>query len=323
MNGPAALFPWFLLLAGGLRVETATPDALCPDPAQVRAAVRDRLGELEGTGEWVVSYGVVHHPEEPSGDALRLELRDPRQRPRLRRELPRHGESCAAIAQAIAIVVDNFFRRPGGAEEDDDASLAARDVSQGPLPRRAPEVAATMAGAPAAPQVTAGLLLGWAAAADHAGAAVSIGARVAVLASWTAGLDASWLVAPARQALDAATIVTERSAIARASLARVWRPAAGADVWLGPELIATIDRAQAPGLAGAALQWRGGCGAGVHAGAAWWFGPNVALWLALSVDATPARLAGDFVVRGDSGPVLPPPAARAAASLGVLFAIFR
>ncbi len=39
-----------LVAAGGLRVETGTPAALCPDIGEVRRVVRERLN-VEGGGE--------------------------------------------------------------------------------------------------------------------------------------------------------------------------------------------------------------------------------------------------------------------------------
>src|SRR5205809_147541 len=70
-----------VVATGGLRVETKTPDALCPDVRQVREAVRARLGEIEGQGQWLASYTLVHRPEGLApgdvGDVVRVELRDP------------------------------------------------------------------------------------------------------------------------------------------------------------------------------------------------------------------------------------------------------
>jgi hypothetical protein len=79
------------VFAGGLRVETQTPAALCPDIGEVRRAVHDRLS-IEGAGEWLAMVDLVHRPEGEAGDVVRVELRDPASHLRLHRDLPRSGE---------------------------------------------------------------------------------------------------------------------------------------------------------------------------------------------------------------------------------------
>ncbi|HWZ88001.1 MAG TPA: hypothetical protein VNW92_04105, partial [Polyangiaceae bacterium] len=96
----------------GLAVETDSPDALCPDLATTRAAIHNRLGTLSLASEqqgWIARYTVGHAPGE-QGDFIRLELIDPTGTRRLLRELPREGESCATLSQAIALVVERYFR---------------------------------------------------------------------------------------------------------------------------------------------------------------------------------------------------------------------
>src|SRR5262245_11095015 len=124
---------WVLILtaatgAGGLRVETGTPDALCPEVGEVRRGVRDRL-KIEGTGEWLASYDLVHRPETQAGDVVRLELRDPGGRLRLSRDLPRSGESCVELAQALVLVLESFFHHPADPEERAAPPAAAVSVA--------------------------------------------------------------------------------------------------------------------------------------------------------------------------------------------------
>ena len=81
-----SLVLWALGSATGLRVETSTPDALCPDLGQVRAAARSRLGDIEADGDWNASYALIHRPDgAEAGDVVRLELHDPAGRLRLQR----------------------------------------------------------------------------------------------------------------------------------------------------------------------------------------------------------------------------------------------
>jgi hypothetical protein len=128
--------PWvaFLLQLGrGIVVETDSPDAHCPDLHQTREAVSARLGAIESTG-WRARYTIVHDQGEIPRDFVLLELTSPEGETRLRRELP-IGESCAAVADAIALVLDQHFRAllapeetervEGGTPERDEASHTA------------------------------------------------------------------------------------------------------------------------------------------------------------------------------------------------------
>src|ERR1043165_5653166 len=97
-------------VAGGLQVDTSTPDALCPDLGQVREAAQARLGDIEAEGTWRASYALIHRPDgDQTGDVVRLELRDPMGRVRLRRDLPRAGESCVSLAGALVVVLESYF----------------------------------------------------------------------------------------------------------------------------------------------------------------------------------------------------------------------
>src|SRR6185436_20802045 len=108
-----APFVGVLAIAGGLQVDTSTPDALCPDIGQVRAAAQARLGDIEAEGAWRASYALIHRPDgAESGDVVRLQLHDPTGRLRLQRDLPRAGESCAALARALVVVLESYFRHP-------------------------------------------------------------------------------------------------------------------------------------------------------------------------------------------------------------------
>src|SRR5262245_36473463 len=135
-----------LALAGGLRVETTAPDALCPDPESVRRAVGARVGQIEGSGEWRASYTIVHRPDVAGGggDVVRLELRDPAGTLRMQRDLPRSTESCLELAQAIALVLDLSFRQTAPADTSGPAAPPDRGPRTAARSRPAP---ATGAGA--------------------------------------------------------------------------------------------------------------------------------------------------------------------------------
>src|SRR5690606_25269599 len=96
----------------GLSVETGSPDALCPDLNRTREAVGRRLGALEvpsGRG-WRARYTIGHAPEGSPRDFVRLELFAPDGRVRLTRNLPLGSDSCSAMADVIALVLDRYFR---------------------------------------------------------------------------------------------------------------------------------------------------------------------------------------------------------------------
>src|ERR1700690_2695120 len=112
----------WLLLAMGLsreptefQIDTDTPDSLCPELSMTRDAVQKRLGklEVEGGGIWRGHYGTVHDPSGRHGDYVRLVIVDPSGKEQATRDFSVRGESCATLAQAIALVVEGFFRDLG------------------------------------------------------------------------------------------------------------------------------------------------------------------------------------------------------------------
>jgi hypothetical protein len=97
-----------LAVAQGLMIDTPSPDALCPDLARTRETVHARLGEV-GEGDYRAVYTIVHERGDNPKDFVRLELFESSGTVRLRRELP-IGTSCAAVADAIALVLERYFR---------------------------------------------------------------------------------------------------------------------------------------------------------------------------------------------------------------------
>jgi hypothetical protein len=105
-----------LQLNSELSVETGSPDALCPDLHQTRAAVRVRLGTLRvaaGTG-FRARYTIGHSREGSPRDFVHLELFDAAGEPKLERDLPM--QECASMAEVIALVLDRYFRSLAGPE---------------------------------------------------------------------------------------------------------------------------------------------------------------------------------------------------------------
>ncbi|HWA78138.1 MAG TPA: hypothetical protein VG937_37640 [Polyangiaceae bacterium] len=115
----------------GLVLETGSPDALCPDLAQARAAVSRRLGALEVAGRrgFRARYTVGHAPEGSPRDFVRLELFDSEGARELIRDLPMNGESCSTMAEAIALVLDRHFR---GLSPEESAVFGAGEATPEP-----------------------------------------------------------------------------------------------------------------------------------------------------------------------------------------------
>lgn len=98
--------------AGGLTLETGSPDALCPELEATREIVSRRLGSLvvEGRKGWRARYTIGHTPAGNPRDFVRLELFSPEGAVELRRDLPIAGASCGTMSEVIALVLDRYFR---------------------------------------------------------------------------------------------------------------------------------------------------------------------------------------------------------------------
>jgi hypothetical protein len=124
----ALLAALLMQLEQGIVVETDSPDAHCPDLHQTREAVNARLGTIQGRG-YRSRYTIVHAPGEIPRDFVLLELSSADGKVLLRRELP-IGESCASVAEAIALVLDQYFRALVTEEtQPDEAATQKRDDS--------------------------------------------------------------------------------------------------------------------------------------------------------------------------------------------------
>jgi hypothetical protein len=295
-----------LLAAAGLRIETATPGALCPAVASVRDAVDARLGEIEGTGEWRASYSLVHRPEGEQADVVRLELHDPAGELRLRRDLTRAGQSCTAVTQAIVLVLESFFRRTG-------------ETAVVPL-TPAEAVVATPAPAPPPargrrPVPALAVLGGWTAGPSSPTLALELSLTSLFGGTWQAGLAAAWLLAKQEQIIGSGT-ATQRSYAFRLHFDRRWQPGRVLTARVGPEIVFALDRASAP-VPGGMTSFRAAFGAGANAA----LEVRLARWLALALvaaaDYTPAAWSGEYVIENYGPPIFPPETWRFFAALGL------
>lgn len=265
------MLPLLLALNSGLIVESSSPDALCPPVKDVEEAVRGRLGSVELPEPWTLHYESVHRD---TGDYVRLELRDPSAKVELRREFSGSGESCATLAQVMAVVVERYFR--GLQSEDDSTTTSAPKLADQPPPKQRARKEF------AAPVSSHAFEIGAALTAEPAGGALlryvleRPGARALGFVAVELGVEP----------------VVDREAVLQGLAERV---SAHAGVWLGPRgwlgahsawrlgplLLARFERVGTVGLAesshGTRLVPQAGLGAGVTQ---LWTGP-----LALFVDA--------------------------------------
>jgi hypothetical protein len=302
-----------LVTAGGLRVETGTPAALCPDIGEVRRAVRERLN-VEGGGEWLASYDLVHRPDAQAGDVVRVELRDPAGRLRLRRDLPRSGESCVALAQAVALVLESFFRRPSEPGDEVGGTTA-------PGIAAAPERPAALGWGPGLD-----LLGAWAVGPSGPALAVNVWYGPGSASPWAFGVDGVWLATEQRLTIDLGAsgqaTATARSTLLRGWVARRLRVAAPVELLLGPEVVVGIDRMHPTGVPGGMSNVRAAPGAGGRAQLRLRLAPRVALSLVAALDVTPPALAGRFEIDGLSRELFPVPTIRLFVGAGLALTLF-
>ena len=321
MAANAALLLVAAIEGTGLRVETGTPAALCPDIAEVRQAVSERLN-IEGDGEWLASYDLVHRPQGESEDVVRLELRDPAGRLRLRRELPRSGASCVALAQAVAMVLETYFRHPGEPIDEGRAPVAA------PVATRAPAARDEMP-APRAPPGTglAAVLQGaWAAAPSSP--AISLGVSYGGRARWAVGIEGVWMTREQARAVELQP--GQGTGFLRGGLVHAWgairlrgsRPIEGftgfpVELLVGPEVALGIDRMRTVDVPDGRDNVRAAFGAGARGELRLWLASRATLSFLVAVDYFPRAWAGRFEIEGVSAEPFPSPEARLLLGAGI------
>lgn len=317
MTVSAALFLVAASAGAGLRVETGTPAALCPDVAEVRRTVRDRLN-VEGEGEWLASYDLVHRPGSESGDIVRLELRDPAGRLRLQRELPRAGASCVALAHAVAMVLETYFRHPG--EPIDARAAPGATVGKTSAPGARPEPPAPM---PPGTGLTAGLFGAW--TAGPSSPAVAVDLSYGGPQRWAVGIEGVLMTSEQSRGIDLAP--GQGTGFLRSTLLHAWaaiRLGGGRPVELlvGPELALGIDRMRTADVPEGRPNVRAAFGVGGRGELRMWLSARIALSLIAAADYSPRAWAGHFQIENVTAEPFSPPEARFLLGLGVGFLAF-
>ena len=313
----------------GLRIETGSPDAFCPDLATTRAAVARRLGQLvvpDGSS-FTARYTIGHAPSGTPRDFVRLELYAPDGKVQLARDLPLDGESCSTMADAIALVLDRHFRALLGREQpaapaapeqqrppEQQSSLDVRNTQPIPAPGpSAVDVGASAAEpAPGVDSFSAELTFR---DPDHP----ALGGR-ALFGLWPQGLAGVALhvgLVQDREELPGGAEVTSREWVARAFVA--WAPRlGGVDAYVGPGLRLSVAHGAGQGLPDdeAGIRLRPCFGA--DAGVVWRSGERWVLSASAALDVMVPRVGGWFSVQGVE--VLEPAPVRGWLGVGVGYA---
>lgn len=244
-----------LRLTQGLVIETDSPDAHCPDLHQTRAAVNARLGTIQSEG-FRARYTIVRVRGDTPRDFVLLELAGPDGDVRLRRELP-IGNSCAAVSEAIALVLDEYFRALVNPEEETPELEPAAE------PARSPEKD-TPVKEPANPRASAPVFrVALELAAISYSSSAGLGVRLERLLgpSWHAGLELLVPLGARTEALPLGAEARARSFELNAHLGF------GLDLgavrpYAAPVLFTSIERAStsAPLASTTGYRWLGGAG---------------------------------------------------------------
>jgi hypothetical protein len=312
----------------GLRVESGSPDALCPDLALTREAVRRRVGALlvPSGSAWRLRYTIGHAPEGSPRDFVRLELFAPDGSRALERNLPLEGESCSTMADVIALVVDSHVsalrvQEPGARESTSSAptavvpapqASAAHQPAAQPSAEPAPGAPSPSTLSPTAP-ITATtppserlMFLGAELGASSAlGPALGGRALFELLPHAYLGLSASLPLLAETERLDDDVEVRARGLDLRAHFG--WGPRWGKlRTYLGPGVRVTLQQGKAEGLPRDAAGVRALPALAIEAGAHWTLSPRASLVLSGALDRSLAKLGGQFNV--DEREVLRPEA---------------
>jgi hypothetical protein len=277
MSALAVLF--LLQLEQGITVETDSPDAHCPNLHQTREAVSARLGAVQGNG-WHARYTIVHARGDVPRDFVLLELGAPDGKVRLRRELP-IGESCAAVAEAIALVLDQYFRAlfaPDEAEGEKSQLPAPPplEASVAATPKRSDSAGKAESRTAAVPPSPPSWLATLEVSAISFPATVAAGLRLQALLSpsWHAGLEVAAPLGERSEELPAGGEAKARSL--ELNLHAGVGPELGAvRPYVGPTLFALLERGYTTSPLVSSTQYRvlGGAGGelGIHvrAGERW------------------------------------------------------
>lgn len=294
-----------------LEVTTSTPDALCPPIEEARAAIKARVGEVQG--DYHVEFSLVRGLD--GQQRLQLAVREGELQV-LERALPLDDAGCQDAAQALALVLERYFdaveKRPTPDSNEEPIPARPSDqpesVQARPLAR---EVTTPPAFAPAEGvwRVRAGFLYDWelGVAPSLGGALFPVALRVPKGLELGFALELAAFVRPLTESVrqQEMSAFTLQSALA---IPLTWRFSSWSTA-LGPWAQLRLQRAKAAGLSHphTAYRWLPGVGATAELG--WSPAPAWTLSWGFVGGAQAAGETSRFVLRraeGGAEPVLVP-----------------
>lgn len=296
---------WLLVAAGAsahateFQLDTDTPDALCPELSMTREAVRQRLGQLEteAGAHWRGSYSTVHDPSGRHGDYVRLIIRDAEGKEHLDRELPLKGESCDTLAQAIALVVDGFFRELTQSSErnavqatgtQQQPTAPTSKLSGAPLvvPQTSQAGSQRNVSSPAAgtnQSFEGGLTFAAGYESVPSAPALDVGGFLKPTRHWQLQLRAALPLSSAHESEEVGRAALYPVPL-RLSFSYVVQTSRNLQWFLGPQALFVVEHATTQGVPNGHSGWRTSLGLGAQTGIAYWLTASVALAGSGSVD---------------------------------------
>jgi hypothetical protein len=296
-------FGWLLLALGSavqateFQLNTDTPDSLCPELSMTRNAVRQRLGQLEteASGRWHGMYRSVHDPTGRRGDYVRLVISDAEGREQLTRELPMKGESCETLVQAIALVVDGFFRELAQSEAGDerDERVERVEVTENDAPKPQPAMEPTVVSPhltlPELPaqrpikQPRTAIALGAGYESVPSKSIVNAGLSFGISAHWNWQLQAGFPFSNHREEVPPGA-ATAYVIPTRLSLSYVLEPVRRLEWFIGPEGFLSLEHGATQKIPAGRNGWRVSPGIGAQTAVVGWVAQSIALYLSLAAD---------------------------------------
>lgn len=241
-------------------------------------------------------YSSVHDPTGRRGDYVRLVIRDAEGREQLSRELPLKGESCETLAQAIALVVDGYFRELVQSPARDEVVenprppvlVTENDEAKAPpakmLPVASPYSTPLEAPTPRPmrqPRVAFALGAGYESIPSHPAAAA--GLSIGLPAHWYWQLQVGFPFSKDREAVLSG-VATAYVMPARLSLSYVLEPVRRVEWLVGPEVLLSLERGATQEIPAGRNGWRVSPGIGAQTAVVGWVAQSIALYMSLAAD---------------------------------------